>query len=426
MKVLLISNTVISKTNNMGKTALTYFSSFSPNELAQFYIHTEIPTNDEVCWNYYRFTDKDALKSIVFKSHVGKKFSKEDIVVDRDTTRVGSSISNVAYKIGRKKTPITSLFRDIVWELSSWFSPDLKKWLDEFSPDVVFFMSGNFFYMYTLAIRIANYLGVPLVTSCVDDYYIENRFGKSVFARIIHKYSMRRVKKTIDQSKLVLTICDSMGDVYSKLFGCTCKTLHTGAKNRELNLNNESTKISYIGNVSLGRHKNLVEIGKALKELNILNFPKCIDVFSTEYREEIISTFTEDNGISFHGPVTPSEAIKIMENSMLVIHAESFDEVDMKMTRFSISTKIAESLMYGPCVFAYGPLGIASIDYLQSEGAAFVVSQQEELKDSLERIILDKELRDNILKNARNLANRNHNENMISNNVREWLTEVMC
>lgn len=64
MKVLIISHNVFSKTDNMGKTLSTYFSSFKSDELAQFYIHSQIPTLD-ICSNYYRITDKEAIKSIL-------------------------------------------------------------------------------------------------------------------------------------------------------------------------------------------------------------------------------------------------------------------------------------------------------------------------------------------------------------------------
>ena len=56
MKVLLISHTVLSKTGNMGKTLRGYLMDYTPDEVAQFYIHSEIPTDNSVCQNYFRFT----------------------------------------------------------------------------------------------------------------------------------------------------------------------------------------------------------------------------------------------------------------------------------------------------------------------------------------------------------------------------------
>ena len=41
MKVLLVSHTVLSKTGNMGKTLRCYLADFAPEDIAQFYIHSE-------------------------------------------------------------------------------------------------------------------------------------------------------------------------------------------------------------------------------------------------------------------------------------------------------------------------------------------------------------------------------------------------
>ena len=64
MKVLIISQPVLSKTNNMGKTLMGYFSSFKPSEVAQLYLRNGVPNNTERCFQYYRFSDEDAARSI--------------------------------------------------------------------------------------------------------------------------------------------------------------------------------------------------------------------------------------------------------------------------------------------------------------------------------------------------------------------------
>ena len=73
MRVLIISHNVIGETNNMGKTLLSYFQAFSPDEVAEFYIQEREPKNAEVARSYYRVTDRDALKS-VFGKRVGTAF----------------------------------------------------------------------------------------------------------------------------------------------------------------------------------------------------------------------------------------------------------------------------------------------------------------------------------------------------------------
>ena len=77
MRLLVISHNVFSETDNMGKTLLSYFAKWNVQELAQFYIHSEVPTS-HLCENYFRITDKEALKSILTRN-CGSTFGKEDI-----------------------------------------------------------------------------------------------------------------------------------------------------------------------------------------------------------------------------------------------------------------------------------------------------------------------------------------------------------
>ena len=53
MKVLIISQPVLSKTNNMGKTLMGYFRDFSPDDISQLYLHEGVPENTDVCEKYY-------------------------------------------------------------------------------------------------------------------------------------------------------------------------------------------------------------------------------------------------------------------------------------------------------------------------------------------------------------------------------------
>jgi hypothetical protein len=61
----------------MGKTLSSYFDGWDVNEIAQLYVHSEVPTSD-ACHNYYRITDKEMIKS-VFTRKSGTAFTERDI-----------------------------------------------------------------------------------------------------------------------------------------------------------------------------------------------------------------------------------------------------------------------------------------------------------------------------------------------------------
>lgn len=183
--------------------------------------------------------------------------------------------------------------------------------------------------------------------------------------------------------------------------------------------------MSYIGSVGCGRFKSLIEMGKALSEIKMDGIPKYIDIYIGSYQPAYIELLKEAEGIRFQGSIPSDEVLKVMSKSMAVIHTESFEQNLMDMVRFSVSTKIAESLMYGPCLLAYGPEGIASIDYLKENDAAYVITQTDRLSEGLTEILSNGKLREHIMGNARALAARNHDPEVNSKKLYQWLERVI-
>ena len=73
----------------------------------------------------------------------------------------------------------------------------LKKWIADFSPDVIFFASGDYAFMYDIARKIAEHVDRPLVVACVDDYYLHNRNENSWLGRWVHSRFLEQVEKTM-------------------------------------------------------------------------------------------------------------------------------------------------------------------------------------------------------------------------------------
>ena len=404
MKILVVSHCVFSETESMGKTLSGYFSSFNKADIAQFYIHSEVPTTS-VCENYYRIIDKDVIKSIfTFKS--GKVFSKKDICEHKKTSRVDSGTEAKLYQFGRKRTPLIYILRNFWWKLGHWNTKKLNRWIDDFAPDCVFFASGDYSFMYDIALKIAKTRNIPLYISCMDDYYINNKNPDKALGKLYHKSFMKHVRKAMNYASAIFCICDKMSYDYEKLFDKKCYTVHTPASFDEPMTKRKIPGIAYMGNLGLNRHKQLIKIGQALKELN--SDVTCIDVYSSEKRPEILNDLIPENGVVFHGSVSAEKVKEIMAESLAVIHTESFGIVQRNAVKYSVSTKIADSLMSGTCIFAFGPPEIASMQYLSENNAAITVFDEKELSDKLRALLSDEKLRENVSASAKNLAKKNH------------------
>lgn len=424
MKVLIVSHNCISSTSNMGKTLQSYFRGFSYQEVAQLYIHCEEPTDDTLCHNYYRFTDLDALKSIVCPKFLGRSFGKQDIQTQRISGRTDTGLLGSVYQYGARRTAAVYALRELLWKCSRWENDQLWQWVEDFGPDVIFFASGDYGFTYQIAGKIAEKTGKPLAICCVDDFYLYNRNKEYLLGRLVHRRFLKTVYKTMEKAEVIFVICDSLKQTYEPLFGKPCHVLHTSAPERSVPAQIRKNSIVYLGNLELGREKQLAAIGRVLKDLDVTGVPKYLDVYSFEQDPNILKVLTMENGVRFHGAVSAQRVLEILGESMAVIHTESFDPRIQKIVRHSVSTKIPESLMNGPCLIAYGPSGIASMDYLIENGAAFTITSPEQLEQGLREILTDAGRRETIVVQARKLAQKNHSIHAVPQQLRAWLGQI--
>ena len=419
-KALLISHNVLDKRTAMGKTIAAFFEGWEAGKLAQLYFHSEVPTMD-MCSRYYRITDTDVLKSVLCKpqNDVGRRFAATQVDTKRTSSRTDAGFKHKIYSFCRRRKSYIYLARNTMWRLSHWYTKDLKNWIKEFSPDVIFFAAGDYAFAYDIAYTIAKDFDIPMVTYICDDYFINYQNPKSLLGKPVHRDLMRSVNSCMEHTANIITICDKLSDAYRGLFDKPIHTIYTGySKRGEICADGEG--IVYLGNLGFTRHKSLVDIGRALKRISERTGRHYhLDVYSAETREEILRELTEENGIVFHGAVGSDEVNRIISRSRLVVHVESFKPENIRKVQYSISTKIADLLASGHCILAYGPGNVASLEYLRDNKAAFVVTDQTQLEAELEDILANRERRLAIIQAAQQLAEKNHNASMVAERVKE-------
>ena len=420
MRVLVVSHNVFSKTTGMGKTLSAYFRDFKPCELAQLYIHSEIPV-DSLCERYYRVTDSDMLRSILIRKS-GTAFTKEDIQPLRPHSRTDRGLAAKLYRAAGKRTPIIYFLRNMLWKIGRWKTPAFQKWLDEFDPQAVFFASGDYAFLYCVAREIATERNLPLYVSCMDDFYFYDRNQNLLFGKCQHTRFMRQVSRTMQAAAAIFAICDRMARDYGAFFHKPVYVLHTGSDITEP-FPAGGDRISYIGNLSLGRDHQLCALGRALQR--VTGGERWLDVYSTETDPARLKQMTKENGIRFGGALDAAGVRRVMGESLLLVHTESFENPWRQLVSYSVSTKIADSLASGRCLFAYGPPEVASIAYLREYNAAFCVLDEKELDKGLARILREESLRQSTVAHALALAAQNHQIGRNSRLIRQVLEETI-
>ena len=213
------------------------------------------------------------------------------------------------------------------------------------------------------------------------------------------------MKKTMKKTAHIITICDDLGEKYRRYFGKPYSTVLTGSSFPAGTLPRvgETTEISYIGNFGLDRWKSLLDIEAAVEEIARES--------KTPYR---LTYYGEKHPclqgkVAYGGKLNEAQVREVMGKSALLLHTETFERAFRERLRYSLSTKLADCLASGVCLFAYAPDEIASMHHLAVHRAAVLATDPTMLKDRLKAALTDRALIEATEQNAIETARLCHN-----------------
>lgn len=406
-RVLVISHNVFSESGNMGKTMMHMLAGIPPQQLAQLYFHQEIPTR-ACCLRYFRITDSDVLHSVVTRKARYRIFTEQDIDETTSVSRTDKGNLAKVYQFSRRRTPAIYFLRNLMWSIGKWKSKALEDWAKAFEPDVIFLAASDYAFPYQVALYLSKLLSVPIVMWCADDHYIMPGKNGTPVRRIQCRRLLRLAKQVAAQAKTVITISDRMQKDYAALFGFPTKTIRISAGiNAQALPMQQRSGIAYVGNLGINRIAPLAELGRALKQAGLPEFPT-IQVYTGEKNPAILQQINEENGLTNCGYLPGNQVEALLGKSKFLLITEDFGEQSIRRTKYSLSTKVAESLRSGACIFAYGPPEIASISYLREYHAACVLERAADFPEKIVQLCQHPEQYAGYVQDAQALAERFH------------------
>ena len=171
-------------------------------------------------------------------------------------------------------------------------------------------------------------------------------------------------------------------------------------------INKDCPVITYFGNIGMGRNNSLNDIGYALGKIN----PEyMLEVYSNEKDEQVYSVFKDNKNVKYMGSVPYTQVQKRMAESDITVIVEGFEEKDINLSRYSLSTKAADALASGASILTYGSLESGIIEYMQSTDAAMVCTDKAKLVDSITQLISNQEIQKKYYEQAIVMTRENHN-----------------
>ena len=273
----------------------------------------------------------------------------------------------------------------------------------------MFLAFSDDYFIPQIAMYVAKRYNVPIVSCIGDDYYFNVEITLNPIYHLYKSTYKKLIDKVLAWPGSAIYISDKIRDKYNSEFGLDGETVYLTSTVRRKPfsvINKDCPVITYFGNIGMGRNNSLNDIGYALGKIN----PEyMLEVYSNEKDEQIYSVFKDNRNVKYMGSVPYTQVQKRMAESDITVIVEGFEEKDINLSRYSLSTKAADALASGASILTYGSLESGIIEYMQSTDAAMVCTDKAKLVDSITQLISNQELQKKYYEQAIVMTREHHN-----------------
>lgn len=421
-KVLIVGRVAWTKEES---TLSGIFSDYPAHKLAYICIETSKPDFSR-CKYHFQISEVAMIQKL-FKWSVktGNALTSEKAIINFDNEK---QEKRLLHHVRAHRSIFYLYLRELLWLFGAWKSKELKKFIADTKPDVIFCVSDPLPLMNRLEHYVIKYAGKPAVLFLMDDVYsyttchnIQNRFYRWILRR--------QVIPLIKKCNTHFAISQKMKAECDVLFGTNCVLLTKGIERFANPLQKIHAPISivYTGNLLYGRLETLAAIAKTIEKINILGQCKALlDIYTqTELYDDEKRQLLDIPGVSYlHEPVPYSSLAKIYEASDIVLFVESLEERYKYMARLSFSTKLTDYLACGRCIFAVGAEDIAPMEYLRDADIGILCTSIKEVDEKLTDLLLH---RDKILLKAQkslDYGRKNHSKQIMCERLNDYLKKA--
>lgn len=391
MRVLLVSASPIQKEVSIGNTFLNLFSGMEDVELAS--ICTRTGTPDPSVSQCFCITEKMLIRNLLGKGPAGTTCKHQPITEQK---KDASPESKVKRFVKTKRWNIFFFAQNLLWRVGRWKSPQLRAFVEEYQPDVIFTTLSNKRYLNRLILHLVIISGARLFVYAWDNNYSLKRMMFSPFDWIGHFCNRHYMRKVVKKADKLYVISDVQKVDYEKAFRKSC-TVITKAEDfsgepQFKAVFSKPLQMAYTGNLYANRWKSLAMLVNALKRINQDGVKAQLRIYTaTPLTDAMIRTLQVENTSFLMGKVSSSEVLQIQQDADILVHAEAMDLKNRLTVRQSFSTKIVDYLKAARPILAVGPKEVASIKYLIDYNCAMVADNEKELYEKLSVAIDDKQ-----------------------------------
>ena len=406
-------------------TMSSLMKDYGSENVAALYIRAD-KSDSHSASKYFHIFENAVMKSI-FKRGIktGESFRPEDISIDDSTFEIESEKATYR-KASKFNRSLLMLFREIMWKLGKWKSPDLNCFLDEFNPEVLFCPIEGYIHFNSINEYIIKKYH-PRVVGIIWDYNFTYKQEPHDFWHQVHRFWLRRsVRRMISKCDTVFALSPKMKEEVDAEFGVNSELLTKPIFNKGVfNPYDVGCPIHmlYTGKLIIGRDETIAQVVDAIREVNKDEQKIVLDVYTnTVLSFEMKQRIDIPGCCNLHDPIPQSEVFKKQAEADVLLFAESLSDKS-KIARLSFSTKLTDYFSAGKCVWGVGNTDLGPIDYLRSEDAGLVSTDGDSITSVIRALAQNPDIVKEYAKKAYDCGVRNHDAEAILKKLYKAISE---
>ncbi len=419
MKVLLLISESWNDSLHPNNNMTTWFEGMDGVELAVVYGNPALPQN-KCCKRYFQLSEGAMVKSLLGGKKAGRTLIYPDF--PPDAAQCANTQSTSPYKLFKKISCETVRFlKDLIWATGRYNKAELKKFIDDFSPDIIFTQRMGSIKMCRMERIVRNLCSAPMVAYTGDDEFSLKQFSLSPMFWIRRFWLRNALKKAIPHYRIFYSQSQTQMEEFRKKFQSDTRFLVKCGQFQEQNIHtsvNLPIQLVYAGKLYCNRWKTLALLANCIRQINQDEIKFVLNIYTRDPISKKQNRSLNDGIHSvIHGPATAPELKQIFREADIALHVEGIDLKNRLRVKYSFSTKIMECLSSGCAVMAICNEHQAGYAYLQNENAAFLAFDQATILHLLSEIASQPHLVLTLAQSAYACGVRNHQREDIQKKI---------
>ena len=430
-RVLIFSQT-FNKISGGGITLTNLFFGYPRENIAVLtYPFMLLHASFESCINYYQLGREEYFWSFPL-NYIKKKFNSGPVQIEKKNSRI---TANQPYLRNRIATNILSPF--LRWSGLTHcvsrikISDRLKKWLEEYKPEVLYLqISNRESILYSL--ELIEYLKIPAAIHMMDDWPMTVS-SRGPFRKYWHNRIDREFRELLAKTTSYLSISDAMSEEYLNRYGKQFKAFHNPVDPSWFNedpVTNESDKryfrVLYLGRIGIANESSLLAFSEFISNYIYQDCIVEFDVYTKDIDSKIARRIGNLKGVRINLPVNHEDVPSLMTRYQLLLLPLDFTRSGLKFSRLSMPSKTSEYMLSGTPIMVMAPAESAVSKFCTYNKCAHCISSDklEDLTKTMNFLIENDDYRKDLASGAKRLANQLFNRRKVTRDFRDFLVTL--